>query len=219
MRSRKDEVVSQTCAGVKYLMDKNQITVIHGHGSFRDAKTVEVAKGDGSTEACPFVKLACAIKEDRGGLPIAGLCQSPDRAPAVWRQLVEPCRAGLVAPLARAGAIGLFDVAAGRPQEQQLRFPAAAMRRAKGKERAHREAIGHEHDANLQETGGSRPALLPSDIRSISKRGKPAAQAAGAADQPQGRDAGGVPSGPRRSTTWMPRALASITSLSVTPLP
>lgn len=93
------------------------------------------------------------------------------------------------------------------------------MRRAKRQESARRGVIGHEHDANPRETGRTRPALLPSGIRSISKRGKPAAEAAGAADQPQGRDAGGVPSGPRRSTTWMPRALASITSLSVTPLP
>jgi hypothetical protein len=45
------------------------------------------------------------------------------------------------------------------------------MRRAKGKERARRGVIGHEHDANLRETGRTRPALLPSGIRSISETG------------------------------------------------
>ena len=69
MRSRKDEVVSQTCAGVKYLMDKNQITVIHGHGSFRDAKTVEVAKGDGSTEVLETTNTIIATGSKPSSLP------------------------------------------------------------------------------------------------------------------------------------------------------
>lgn len=43
------------------------------------------SKSNGGSKACPFVKLARAIKEDRGGLPIAGLRQSLDRAPAAWR--------------------------------------------------------------------------------------------------------------------------------------
>ncbi len=42
MIARKNEVVSQTCAGVKFLMDKNKITVLHGLGRFVDAHTVEV---------------------------------------------------------------------------------------------------------------------------------------------------------------------------------
>lgn len=42
MISRKNEVVSQTCAGVKFLMDKNKIAVFHGVGRFVDAHTVEV---------------------------------------------------------------------------------------------------------------------------------------------------------------------------------
>ena len=42
MISRKNEVVSQTCAGVKFLMDKNKIAVFHGVGRFIDAHTVEV---------------------------------------------------------------------------------------------------------------------------------------------------------------------------------
>lgn len=42
MIARKNEVVSQTCAGVKFLMDKNKITVLHGLGRFVDAHTIEV---------------------------------------------------------------------------------------------------------------------------------------------------------------------------------
>lgn len=42
MIQRKDDVVSQTCDGVKYLMDKNKIDVLTGHGSFVDKNTIEV---------------------------------------------------------------------------------------------------------------------------------------------------------------------------------
>lgn len=69
MRSRKDEVVSQTCAGVKYLMDKNQITVVHGHGRFRDANTVEVVKDDGSTEVLETTHTIIATGSKPSGLP------------------------------------------------------------------------------------------------------------------------------------------------------
>jgi dihydrolipoamide dehydrogenase len=50
MKKRKDEVVSQTCDGVMYLMNKNQIEVYQGHGSFLDANTIQVHKADGGTE-------------------------------------------------------------------------------------------------------------------------------------------------------------------------
>ncbi len=42
MMKRKDEVISQTCDGVKFLMDKNKIEVIHGLASFKDKSTIEV---------------------------------------------------------------------------------------------------------------------------------------------------------------------------------
>ena len=42
MMARKDEVISQTCDGVKFLMDKNKIDVHHGIGSFVDKNTVEI---------------------------------------------------------------------------------------------------------------------------------------------------------------------------------
>jgi dihydrolipoamide dehydrogenase len=50
MISRKDEVISQTVNGIKFLMDKNKISVFEGFGSFIDANTIEIAKNDGSKE-------------------------------------------------------------------------------------------------------------------------------------------------------------------------
>ena len=45
MMERKTEVISQTCDGVKFLMDKNKIDVIHGTGSFINKNTIRI-KGD-----------------------------------------------------------------------------------------------------------------------------------------------------------------------------
>jgi len=42
MRQRKDDVVSQTCDGIQYLMKKNKITVLNGHGTFKDKHTITV---------------------------------------------------------------------------------------------------------------------------------------------------------------------------------
>ena len=50
MIERKQQVVDQTCGGIKFLMDKNKITVFEGVGSFVDATHVNVAKNDGSNE-------------------------------------------------------------------------------------------------------------------------------------------------------------------------
>lgn len=50
MIKRKEEVISQTCSGIKYLMDKNKITVIHGKGSFLSNTKINVSKEDGSNE-------------------------------------------------------------------------------------------------------------------------------------------------------------------------
>lgn len=48
MIARKNEVVSQTCDGVKYLMNKNKIDVYTGVGSFVTAKKVKVVAADGT---------------------------------------------------------------------------------------------------------------------------------------------------------------------------
>ena len=50
MIARKQAVVDQTSGGVKYLMDKNNVTVFEGLGSFVDATHVAVAKADGTSE-------------------------------------------------------------------------------------------------------------------------------------------------------------------------
>ncbi len=49
MIKRKDEVVSQTCDGVKYLMGKNKIDTHYGHGSFVDTHTIAIQGSDGDT--------------------------------------------------------------------------------------------------------------------------------------------------------------------------
>ena len=46
MIARKDDVVSQTCDGVAYLMKKNKIDVIQGFGSFVDKNTIKVTNGN-----------------------------------------------------------------------------------------------------------------------------------------------------------------------------
>ena len=47
MISRKADVVSQTCNGIKFLMDKNKIDVHYGMGSFVDKNTVKVVDKEG----------------------------------------------------------------------------------------------------------------------------------------------------------------------------
>jgi dihydrolipoamide dehydrogenase len=50
MIKRKDDVVAQTCSGVKFLMDKNKIDIHQGLGSFKDAKTIMITGENGTTE-------------------------------------------------------------------------------------------------------------------------------------------------------------------------
>lgn len=47
MVNRKNDVVSQTCSGVKFLMDKNKVDVHNGIGTFVDKNTVKVTSKDG----------------------------------------------------------------------------------------------------------------------------------------------------------------------------
>ena len=60
MIKRKNEVVSQTCDGVSYLMKKNKIDVHHGHGSFASANEITVTKEDGTTESLSTKKVIIA---------------------------------------------------------------------------------------------------------------------------------------------------------------
>ncbi len=48
MIARKEEVITQTCNGIKFLMDKNNVTVYHGVGSFVDKNTISIKDTDGN---------------------------------------------------------------------------------------------------------------------------------------------------------------------------
>jgi dihydrolipoamide dehydrogenase len=50
MVKRKEEVINQTCSGIKFLMDKNKVSVIHGTGSFISNTKISVKKTDGQEE-------------------------------------------------------------------------------------------------------------------------------------------------------------------------
>ena len=50
MMARKVKVVDQNVVGIKYLMDKNKITVFEGVGAFEDATHIKITKTDGSSE-------------------------------------------------------------------------------------------------------------------------------------------------------------------------
>lgn len=47
MIQRKEDVVTQTCNGVKFLMDKNQVTVYNGWGSFASKNTITIKGKEG----------------------------------------------------------------------------------------------------------------------------------------------------------------------------
>ncbi len=49
MIGRKQAVVDQTCAGVKFLMDKNKITVFEGVGAFKDATHIDITDASENT--------------------------------------------------------------------------------------------------------------------------------------------------------------------------
>ena len=60
MIKRKNEVVEQTVNGLSFLMKKNKIDVLTGHGSFVDAHTISIAKADGTTETIETEKAIIA---------------------------------------------------------------------------------------------------------------------------------------------------------------
>ncbi|SDW57956.1 dihydrolipoyl dehydrogenase [Flavobacterium degerlachei] len=69
MVARKQAVVDQTSGGVKYLMDKNKITVLEGLGSFVDATHVAVAKADGTSETVEAKNIIIATGSKPSSLP------------------------------------------------------------------------------------------------------------------------------------------------------
>ena len=75
MIKRKNEVVGQTVKGVEFLMKKNKVDVHHGHGSFVDAHTINVAKEDGSNETLKTDKVIIAT----GSKPIVPKMMNYDK--------------------------------------------------------------------------------------------------------------------------------------------
>lgn len=69
MIARKQNVVDQNVSGIKYLMDKNKITVLEGTGSFEDATHVKVTKNDGSSESLEAKNIIIATGSKPSTLP------------------------------------------------------------------------------------------------------------------------------------------------------
>ena len=73
MMSRKSSVVSQTCDGVKFLMDKNKIEVYNGVGSFKDATHINVDKTEGGNETIEAKNVIIATGSKPANLPFIKL--------------------------------------------------------------------------------------------------------------------------------------------------
>lgn len=69
MIDRKAKVVEQTTGGIKYLMDKNNIDVYEGLGSFVDATHVKVSKADGTEAVLEAANTIIATGSKPGSLP------------------------------------------------------------------------------------------------------------------------------------------------------
>lgn len=73
MIERKQAVVDQTSGGVKFLMDKNNVTVFEGVGSFESATSVKITKNDGSTEIIESKNIIIATGSKPSSLPFISI--------------------------------------------------------------------------------------------------------------------------------------------------
>ena len=73
MIDRKAKVVETTTGGIKYLMDKNNIDVYEGLGSFEDATHVKVTKNDGSSEVIEGTDIIIATGSKPSTLPFISI--------------------------------------------------------------------------------------------------------------------------------------------------
>jgi dihydrolipoamide dehydrogenase len=73
MIDRKQAVVDQTCAGVKFLMDKNKIEVFEGVGSFENTTTINITKKDGTVEKIEAKNTIIATGSKPSNLPFIKL--------------------------------------------------------------------------------------------------------------------------------------------------
>ncbi|CAM1334857.1 dihydrolipoyl dehydrogenase [Tenacibaculum aestuariivivum] len=73
MVDRKAKIVETTTGGIKYLMDKNQITVHEGLGSFENATHVKITKNDGTSEIIEGTNIIIATGSKPSTLPFIKL--------------------------------------------------------------------------------------------------------------------------------------------------
>ena len=73
MIQRKNDVVSQTCAGVKFLMDKNKIDVHLGLGSFIDKNNLKVTAADGKETKIKGKNIIIATGSKPASLPFISI--------------------------------------------------------------------------------------------------------------------------------------------------
>jgi dihydrolipoamide dehydrogenase len=73
MIARKANIVETTTGGIKYLMDKNNIDVFEGLGSFVDATHVKITKKDGTDETIEGVNIIIATGSKPATLPFISL--------------------------------------------------------------------------------------------------------------------------------------------------
>ena len=69
MVDRKAKVVETTTGGIKYLMDKNNIEVYEGLGSFEDNTHVKISKNDGTSELIEGTNIIIATGSKPSSLP------------------------------------------------------------------------------------------------------------------------------------------------------
>ncbi|AUC86194.1 dihydrolipoyl dehydrogenase [Polaribacter sp. ALD11] len=73
MVDRKAKVVETTTGGIKYLMDKNNVDVFEGLGSFVDKTHVNIAKNDGTSEVIEGTNIIIATGSKPSTLPFIKL--------------------------------------------------------------------------------------------------------------------------------------------------
>lgn len=73
MVARKANVVETTTGGIKYLMDKNNIDVFEGMGSFEDATHVKITKSDATSESIEGTNIIIATGSKPANLPFIKL--------------------------------------------------------------------------------------------------------------------------------------------------
>ena len=73
MVERKSKVVETTTGGIKFLMDKNNIDVYEGLGSFEDATHVKVTKNDGTSEIIEGTNTIIATGSKPSTLPFINI--------------------------------------------------------------------------------------------------------------------------------------------------